>query len=248
MFDHVTIRVGDGAASQRFYETVLATLGIERTDAGEYAEWDDFSLAPATAAKPATRNLHVAFVAPTHEHVDAFWRAGVDAGYRDDGRPGPRPQYRDDYYGSFLLDPDGNSAEAVHHGAMRRGGNVDHLWLRVADLPAAKRFYDLVAAHAGFSAGRDLEDPTRTIFNREPGAGSFSVVTDGRPVTEHVHVAFPAGSNAAVDAFHGDLVGAGYRNEGDPGERPQYHRGYYGAFVLDPDGNNVELVCHNRAR
>jgi catechol 2,3-dioxygenase-like lactoylglutathione lyase family enzyme len=247
VFDHVTIRVSDRDASTRFYDTVLPTLGIERTATHEeYAEWDDFSLAPPSAEKPVTRNLHVAFVAPTREHVDAFWRAGVEAGYRSDGEPGPRPQYRDDYYGSFLLDPDGNSVEAVHHGVMREGGVIDHLWIRVADVAAATRFYDLVARHAGFAPGRELEAPTRAIFNRAAGSGSFSVVSDERPATENVHLAFPAGANAEVDAFHADLIGAGYRNEGDPGERAIYHAGYYGAFVLDPDGNNVELVCHNR--
>ena len=57
--------------------------------------------------------------APTREHVHAFWQAGVDAGYRDDGEPGPRPQYRPDYYagyyGAFVLDPDGNNIELVFH-------------------------------------------------------------------------------------------------------------------------------------
>ena len=73
--------------------------------------------------------------------------------------------------------------------------------------------------------------------------GSFSLVS-GTP-TEHAHLAFPAASDAAVDAFH-EVVGAGYRDNGAPGERAHYHPGYYGAFVLDPDGNNVELVNHNR--
>jgi catechol 2,3-dioxygenase-like lactoylglutathione lyase family enzyme len=81
--------------------------------------------------------------------LGAFWRAGVDAGYRDDGSPGPRPQYTADYYGAFLLDPDGNSAEAVHHGGLRRGGTIDHLWVRVADVAAARRSYEAVAARAG---------------------------------------------------------------------------------------------------
>ena len=61
----------------------------------------------------------------------------------------------------------------------------------------------------------------------------------------NVHMAF-RGDNAAVDAFHAAAVEAGYRDNGAPGERPQYHPGYYGAFVLDPDGNNVEVVAHNR--
>ena len=60
-----------------------------------------------------TRGLHVGFRAPSREAVDAFWQAGIDAGYRDDGAPGPRTAYGPDYYGGFLLDPDGNSAEAV---------------------------------------------------------------------------------------------------------------------------------------
>jgi catechol 2,3-dioxygenase-like lactoylglutathione lyase family enzyme len=140
VFDHVTIRVSDGAASEAFYDLVLGTLGIERTSfEDDFAEWDDFSLSGWSPGKPVTRRLHVAFVAPSHEAVEEFWRAGTGAGYRSDGEPGLRTEYRDDYYGSFLLDPDGNSAEAVHHGAMREGGVIDHLWFRVADLAAAGR-------------------------------------------------------------------------------------------------------------
>ncbi len=59
-------------------------------------------------------------------------------------------------------------------------------------------------------------------------------------------MAFPASDDAAVDAFHRAALAAGYRDNGSPGERPVYHEGYYGAFVLDPDGNNVEVVNHNR--
>ena len=66
----------------------------------------------------------------------------------------------------------------------------------------------------------------------------------GRPA-EHVHLAFPAADDAIVDAFHRAAVEAGYRDNGAPGERREYD-GYYGAYVLDPDGNNVELVNHNR--
>ncbi|MDQ1730743.1 MAG: hypothetical protein QOK10_902 [Pseudonocardiales bacterium] len=76
--------------------------------------------------------------------------------------------------------------------------------------------------------------------------GSFSLVR-GEP-TEHVHLAFPALDDATVEAFHRVATAAGYRDNGGPGERPEYHAGYYGAFVLDPDGNNVEVVHHNRRR
>ena len=241
MFDHVTIRVSDRAGSERFYKLVLSMLGIEQTYSGELgAEWDDFSLAPTEEGKPVTRRLHVGFVAPSRAEVDEFWRVGTEAGFRDDGAPGPRPEYGSDYYGSFLLDPDGNCAEAVHHGNLRTGGVIDHVWMRVADVAESKRFYEAVAPHAGFRLKRDL--PERAQFTN--GNGSFSLVL-GIP-SEHVHMAFPAATNAAVDEFHRALLAAGYRDNGAPGERPVYHAGYYGAFVLDPGANNIELVNHNR--
>jgi catechol 2,3-dioxygenase-like lactoylglutathione lyase family enzyme len=241
VFDHVTIRVADREASLRFYDTVLHTLGVERSGENEgFVEWDDFSLIQATPDSPATRRLHIGFYAPSREHVDAFWRTGVDAGYRDDGAPGPRPQYSNDYYGAFLLDPDGNSAEAVHHGSPRTG-RIDHLWIRVADVDAARQFYETVSPHTGFRLGTQV--PGRVHFRSASGS-SFGLV-DGTP-TEHVHLAFGASDNATVDAFHRAATEAGYRDNGAPGERPQYHAGYYGAFVLDPDGNNVEVVNHNR--
>jgi catechol 2,3-dioxygenase-like lactoylglutathione lyase family enzyme len=241
VFDHVTIRVSDRKASERFYETVLRTIGIEQSHSGEeYAEWDDFSLAQASEEEPVTRRLHVAFMTSSRADVDEFWRVGTEAGYRDDGAPGPRPQYSEDYYGAFLLDPDGNSAEAVHHGFLRQRGWIDHLWIRVADVVAAKGFYETVAPHGGFRLRRDR--PDRAQFAGE--SGSFSVVA-GTP-TEQVHMAFPAGENATVDSFHRAATEAGYRDNGAPGEWPIYHLGYYAAYVLDPDGNNVEVVNHNR--
>jgi catechol 2,3-dioxygenase-like lactoylglutathione lyase family enzyme len=240
MFDHVTIRVSERDASERFYETVLSTLGIEQTSAGQdFTEWDDFSLSQADDEDPVTRRLHVAFAAPSRAHVDEFWRVGTEAGYDEDGAPGPRPQYREDYYGAFLLDPDGNSVEAVHHGAVR-GAGIDHLWIRVADVAAAKRFYETVAPHAGFRLKDDT--PERARFVGE--SGSFSLVA-GTP-TEHLHMAFPADENSTVADFHQALIQAGYRDNGPPRERRIYHEGYFGAYVLDPDGNNVELVNHNR--
>src|SRR5919202_4637404 len=160
MLDHVTIRVSDRDASERFYRTVLPTIGIEPTAVDDaFVEWDTFSLSAATESTPVTRRLHIGFVAPSRAHVDEFWRVGTQAGYRDDGAPGPRPQYSEDYYGSFLLDPDGNSAEAVHHGdTSRRSGNVDNLWIRVADVAAAKRFYETIAPYARLRFGHDSAD------------------------------------------------------------------------------------------
>jgi catechol 2,3-dioxygenase-like lactoylglutathione lyase family enzyme len=192
--------------------------------------------------EPLTRRLHAGFAAPSRGHVDAFWRALVDAGYRDDGSPGPRPRYRPDYYGAFILDPDGNSVEAVHHGDVRRdGGVIDHLWLRVHSVPDSKRFYSTIAPVLGFELRKD--DPDWVGFR---GIGASCSFVPGDEPSVHVHIAFPAPDDATVREFHRVALAAGYRDNGVPGERPEYHAGYYGAYVLDPDGNNVEAVNHNR--
>jgi catechol 2,3-dioxygenase-like lactoylglutathione lyase family enzyme len=235
VIDHVGIRVSDRAASERFYDTVLGVLGLERLDDPEYAEWGDFAI--GADGRPLTRNLHVAFFAPSHALVDAFHRAGVEAGYADDGAPGPRPQYRDDYYGGFLRDPDGNSVEAVYTGNAREPGAIDHLWLRTRDVAAIRRFY----VATGHRIGVDEPDHLQIVTAN----GSVSYVA-GEPPTEHVHIAFGTATDDAVDAFHRAALDAGYTDNGAPGERAAYHPGYYGAFVLDPDGHNIEAVSHNR--
>jgi catechol 2,3-dioxygenase-like lactoylglutathione lyase family enzyme len=241
VFDHVTIRVSDRAASERFYDLVLGVIGIDESHSGEnFTEWSDFSLTGASAWTPVTRGLHVGFGASSRERVNEFWRVATSAGYRDDGEPGPRPEYSDDYYGGFVLDPDGNSVEAVHFEDVRRG--VDHLWIRVADVEASKRFYETIAPHARI--GLTTDTPERVAFSGEEG-GSFSVLSGGR-LTENLHMAFPARENGAVDDFHQAAVEAGYRDNGGPGERSVYHPGYYSAYALDPDGHNIELVNHNR--
>ena len=243
MFDHVDIRVSDRDASERFYDTVLSTLGLAQTANDEQiVEWDEFSIADDG---PVTRRLHLGFAAASHAQVDAFWTAGIDAGYRDDGAPGPRPQYVEDYYGAFLLDPDGNSVEAVHGDREDAvpDGRVDHLWIRVRDPQASRRFYTTIAPHAGLRLTHD--EPERVQLSGPDY--SFSLVRDERPLTEHVHLAFPAREDATVRAFHAAALAAGYEDHGAPGERAVYHPGYYGAFVLDPDGHNVEVVNHNRA-
>jgi catechol 2,3-dioxygenase-like lactoylglutathione lyase family enzyme len=161
VFDHVGVAVSDLPASERFYRTVLSPLGIEpgHADAG-LVEWDDWAIGPTDPEHPVTRGLHVGFRAPSREAVDAFWQAGIDAGYRDDGAPGPRTIYGPDYYGGFLLDPDGNSAEAVHteRENPEADNRIDHLWLRVRDQEASRRFYETVAPYAGLRLTHDAPD------------------------------------------------------------------------------------------
>ena len=238
MFDHVTIRVTDREASDRFYDTVLPVLGKRRFDDGSYSEWGDLSLVPDD--KPPAERLHIAFYAPTRELVDEFHRAGVDAGFKSDGEPGPR-DYTPEYYGAFLLDPDGNSVEAVSLEDEREPGQLDHLWLRTTNLDAVSAFYETIAPVIGFEVDRRSAEHVH-IHN---ATGSFSFIA-GEPPTRNVHLAFGVPTNDAVDAFHATATQAGYEDNGAPGERPVYHPGYYGAFVLDPDGHNIEAVNHNR--
>jgi catechol 2,3-dioxygenase-like lactoylglutathione lyase family enzyme len=238
MFDHVTIRVSDLEASRRFYRTVLGG----EPEGDEFFEWDEFSIAPLEDDRPLTRQLHIAFAVETKDEVEGFWRRGVEAGYRSDGEPGLRPQYHRDYYGAFLLDPDGNSAEAC--SGFRKGGDcsVDHVWIGVDDLGESFRFWKAVAPVLGLG----VSDPAEQRFHVHGSGRSFALVADGRPPTENVHLAFPVADDETVAKFHRGALAAGYRDNGEPGERPEYHRGYVGAFVLDPDGNNIEAVNHNR--
>ena len=131
MLNHVTIRASDRVASERFYETVLKTIGLEKTYSGEhFAEWGDFSLERegpdrrtfagsdgsfSVVSGTPTEHLHMAFTASDNATVDAFRRVATDAGYRDNGPPGERPVYHPGYYGAFVLDPDGNNIEVVNH-------------------------------------------------------------------------------------------------------------------------------------
>jgi catechol 2,3-dioxygenase-like lactoylglutathione lyase family enzyme len=245
VFDHVGIHNANLVAAERFYRTVLGVLGIEPSYAGaDMVGWDDWWIGAPDRRHPVTRGLHVGFRARDRAQVDAFWQAGIDVGYQSDGAPGPRTQYGPTYYGGFLLDPDGNSVEAVHLGRERAvpEGRIDHLWLRVRDPEASRRFYTTIAPHAGLHVTHD--EPGRVQMSGSDY--SFSLVADERPVTEHVHIAFTAPENEAVRAFHAAAVGAGYEDNGGPGERAVYHPGYYGAFVLYPDGHNIEVVNHNR--
>jgi catechol 2,3-dioxygenase-like lactoylglutathione lyase family enzyme len=119
----------------------------------------------------------------------------------------------------------------------RKPGDIDHLWLRTGDVAAIKAFY----VAAGHELGVDEPDHVQIVTD----GASVSYVT-GEPVTEHVHIAFSVATNDDVDAFHAAATEAGYADHGAPGERSIYHPGYYGAFVLDPDGHNIEAVNHNR--
>jgi catechol 2,3-dioxygenase-like lactoylglutathione lyase family enzyme len=119
-----------------------------------------------------------------------------------------------------------------------RGRLFDHVHLVVHDLDASKRFYSAVLK----SLGRAVTgEGTGYFFSDE------LYVSDGEPTTGRVHLAFQAADRATVDRFHRAGLFAGGRDNGPPGER-NYHPGYYAAFLLDPDGNNIEAVFHGPAQ
>ncbi|MBN9411817.1 MAG: VOC family protein [Burkholderiales bacterium] len=127
---------------------------------------------------------------------------------------------------------------------LHRGRLIDHLQLVVRDLPASRRFYEAVFEVLGIPLGGSGEDYfwADELFistaSSEAAAGQF---------TGRHHLAFQAKDRAMVDAFHREALAAGGKDNGAPGER-RYHPGYYGAFVIDPDGNNIEAVYHGEAK
>ncbi|MER8799088.1 VOC family protein [Mesorhizobium sp. M0998] len=126
LIDHLQLVVRDLAASRRFYEAVLNVLGIPIGGAGNNYFWADELFisspdSPAALGKLTGRH-HLAFQANDRAMVDAFYRAGLEAGGTDNGAPGER-SYHPGYYAAFLLDPDGNNIEAVHHGAANRSAD-----------------------------------------------------------------------------------------------------------------------------
>jgi catechol 2,3-dioxygenase-like lactoylglutathione lyase family enzyme len=241
MFDHVTLRVGDIAAATRAFTAVLDALEIEQTTrTPSLSVWGNFALTQTDEEHPIARRVHVAFIAPTRAHVDRFWQAGIDAGFADDGPAGPRPDYAADYYAAYLKDAAGNGFEAVHRDGERPRGNLDHVAIRVNDVEASTAFYSTISGPAGLTIRR--QTPGRAAFSVGASDGSFLVI-GGEP-TQNTHIAF-SGDDDAVRRFHTDATAAGYRSNGEPGERARYHDGYYAAYVLDPDGNNIEVVNHH---
>lgn len=124
---------------------------------------------------------------------------------------------------------------------------LDHIGFPVADLARSRAFYEAALAPLGYAVR--MEVPAELTGGEAhlglgaPGKPDFWL-SSGGALGGRLHVAFSAPDRATVDAFHAAALAAGGRDNGGPGLRPHYHPNYYGAFVLDPDGHNVEAVCH----
>jgi catechol 2,3-dioxygenase-like lactoylglutathione lyase family enzyme len=122
---------------------------------------------------------------------------------------------------------------------------LDHVGFGVSDYARSKAFYEQALAPLGITL----------VLEPVPGVGGFGdqqkpyfwIDTRGTAAQQAVHVAFAVAERATVDAFHAAALAAGATDNGAPGIRELYHPNYYGAYVLDPDGNNIEAVCHRPA-
>ena len=124
---------------------------------------------------------------------------------------------------------------------------IDHIGIAVGDFEVSKQFYAKALAPFGYSLVMEVSAEQ----TGHTAAAGFGVppkpdfwIAGGAPNVPPVHVAFRVSSRALVTAFHAAALAAGGRDNGAPGLRPHYHPNYYGAFVLDPDGHNIEAVCH----
>ncbi len=124
---------------------------------------------------------------------------------------------------------------------------IDHTGLVVSDFERSKRFYSEALAPIGYAKLAEfpasITGHTDVAGFGEPPKPDFWI-SRGTPNQPPIHIAFRVGSRALVEAFHQAALAAGGRDNGAPGLRPHYHPHYYGAFVLDPDGHNIEAVCH----
>src|SRR5262245_35697828 len=124
LIDHVHLRAKDLAATKRFYKAVFAALDIPiGMDGEDHLQCDELWIDALGEDKAQASHVHLAFQAVSREMVERFYKAELEAGGRDNGKPGERP-YHPGYYGAFLFDPDGNNIEAVHHGPAERSAEA----------------------------------------------------------------------------------------------------------------------------
>ena len=125
---------------------------------------------------------------------------------------------------------------------------IDHVGFAVSDLAAAREFYRQALAPLGITILMEVtaeETGTDAATGFGKGGKPFFWISTGMPLRQgQLHVAFASPDRKTVDAFYKAAIAAGGTDNGPPGPRPQYHPGYYGAFVRDRDGNNIEAVCH----
>ncbi|SMF09873.1 Catechol 2,3-dioxygenase [Tistlia consotensis] len=257
--DGITLGYRDRARAQAFYAAALAPLGmgalVEREAEVGFgrpgAAPVAWLLRPFNGLPPTWGNgTHVAFLAGSREAVEGFYKAGLAAGGLDEGAPGLRLHYADDYYAAYLRDPDGNKLQAVHYlggdPATVEAEPFSHITLGCNDLERGRAFYDPVMASLGLA--RVVDEPDLSYGYGRAGSRLPWVYAhrtfDGRPATwaNGFEVVWQADDPRQVEAWHAAGLANGGFDEGAPGPR-SYRPGYFGAYLRDPDGNKLHAFC-----
>jgi catechol 2,3-dioxygenase-like lactoylglutathione lyase family enzyme len=197
-------------------------------------------VAPAEAPDRVTRHMHIGFVASSREAVEAFWETGRARATPTTASPARARSTATTTTARSCSTPTATAprpsttATSAATATSTTSGSAPQTSTR-------PRRSTSRSPRTRICSSRATSRATRTS---PPAPGRSRSCPASR--RGNLHLAFRATENATVDAFHAAATGAGYRDNGGPGERPVYHAGYYGAFVLDPDGNNIEVVNHNR--
>lgn len=266
MFSHFTLGSNDLGRSQDFYAPVMAALGQPLVEAS--MEHGYLMFAPVDQRHPHlfvcrpfdglpatwSNGFHIAYTAPDKSAVDSFHATALAHGGFDDGVPGLRPQYAEDYYAAYVRDPDGNKLQAVCYlkgrSADSGGDVISHVTIGQTDLDRERKFYNAVLGTLGMAELPEENDETTVCFGLDHAQLPVLYVGaafNGLPATwgNGTHVAFTAASRDAVRAFHATALAQGGSCEGAPGLRPQYSENYYAAYVRDAVGNKLQAVCRN---
>ncbi|MEM9605216.1 MAG: VOC family protein [Pseudomonadota bacterium] len=279
MIMHMTLGSNDLERAATFYDAVMPVLNHARAPIGlanflAYASVSGESSGADTGqieatgriapflcvcqpydGQPASRGngFHIAWVAADKSAVDLFHATALAKGGSDEGAPGHRPRYSEDYYAAYVRDPDGNKLQAVFYERGRAagpGGSIlSHVTLPFDDLQAGLAFYEPVFATLGISRAPGNETPGEDYaFSRGGAELPVAYVQrpfDGEPAARGngQHVSFFAETSAQVDRFFDTALALGAEDDGPPGNRPAYTQPYYAAYVRDPAGTKIQAVC-----
>lgn len=264
MFSHFTLGSNDLQRSEKFYDKLMPTLQQKRLHADyvagllmygpENSRFPHLFLAKPFDNLPATwsNGFHIAFNASSTASVDQFYAAAMRLGGIDEGKPGRRPHYANDYYAAYVRDPDGNKLQAVFYLDGRKqaptGQWISHITIGHHALADATKFYTAIFKPLGIIAVEQASDYESTGY----GIDGYDLPIvylqpsfDGRAATwgNGTHTAFTAPNREAVHQFHAAAIANGGCNDGAPGLRPHYSKNYYAAYARDPIGNKLQAVC-----